>query len=201
VCGVVYAPVMGDMPDGDHSLSSTFMCLYCIQDVTYVSNNLLSGTMTAVKQPYSVQGSPREGTIEVSSSPPLYGRGAPPHHHPSLHAQISYNIPSGTQGADHPNPGHQYDLSPLLCICPHQLVLLVLSRYHGTTRQAFLVDDEEGREVRAMMNSLAAATQHLTPSPQILDLLKKSFEQRLTFTVGTSLTTGAGAIAACLYTC
>ena len=42
--------------------------------------------------------------------------------------------------------------------------------YRGTSRQAYLPDNEEGREV--------------------FNLLKISFERRLTFTVGTSVTTG-----------
>ncbi|CAN0014976.1 unnamed protein product [Pylaiella littoralis] len=45
------------------------------------------------------------------------------------------------------------------------------SSYHGTSRTAFLPDNVAGREVLA--------------------LLKRSFEQQMTFTIGTSLTTGA----------
>ena len=43
-------------------------------------------------------------------------------------------------------------------------------RYYGTNRTAYLPDNEEGNEV--------------------LRLLKISFERRLTFTIGTSVTTG-----------
>ena len=43
-------------------------------------------------------------------------------------------------------------------------------RYHGTTRVAYLPGTTEGHEV--------------------LGLLKKSFQKRKTFTVGTSITTG-----------
>jgi deltex-like protein len=43
-------------------------------------------------------------------------------------------------------------------------------RYYGTTRTAYLPDCPEGREV--------------------LGLLRKAFDARLTFTIGTSVTTG-----------
>jgi len=42
--------------------------------------------------------------------------------------------------------------------------------YHGTSRTAYLPDNKEGREV--------------------LELLRKAFNRKLTFTVGTSVTTG-----------
>jgi Deltex C-terminal domain len=42
--------------------------------------------------------------------------------------------------------------------------------YHGTARAAYLPDNAEGREVLA--------------------LLQRAFDQKLTFTVGTSITTG-----------
>ncbi len=44
-------------------------------------------------------------------------------------------------------------------------------RYHGTSRIAYLPDNVEGRE--------------------ILALFRKAFDRKLTFTVGTSVTTGA----------
>uniref|UniRef100_A0A3Q2P455 E3 ubiquitin-protein ligase n=1 Tax=Fundulus heteroclitus TaxID=8078 RepID=A0A3Q2P455_FUNHE len=66
------------------------------------------------------------------------------------HISITYNIPSGTQKENHPNPGRHYT---------------------GTTRSAFLPDNKEGNEV--------------------LQLLKKAFDQKLIFTVGASRTTGA----------
>jgi deltex-like protein len=43
-------------------------------------------------------------------------------------------------------------------------------RYSGTSRTGYLPDNEEGRECA--------------------ELLKKSFDRRLTFTIGTSVTTG-----------
>ncbi|CAK9007016.1 DnaJ homolog subfamily C member 21, partial [Durusdinium trenchii] len=63
---------------------------------------------------------------------------------------ISYSIPSGTQGPEHPNPGQPY---------------------YGTSRSAYLPDNEQGRKV--------------------LRLLQRAFDNRVVFTVGTSLTTGA----------
>ncbi|XP_074531436.1 uncharacterized protein LOC141794805 [Halichoeres trimaculatus] len=66
------------------------------------------------------------------------------------HIVITYNIPSGIQTENHPDPGKSF---------------------HGTTRMAFLPDNKEGKEV--------------------LYLLKKAFEQKLIFTVGTPRTTGA----------
>ena len=62
---------------------------------------------------------------------------------------IKYHFPSGTQTAEHPNPG-QY--------------------YGGADRVAYLPDSPEGREV--------------------LQLLRKAFDARLVFTVGTSVTSG-----------
>lgn len=62
---------------------------------------------------------------------------------------INYNIPSGIQSNNHPNPG---------------------SQYKGASRTAYLPNNNEGIE--------------------ILELLKKAFDQKLIFTVGTSLTTG-----------
>ena len=62
---------------------------------------------------------------------------------------ISYRFPSGTQGPDHPNPG---------------------TPYTGTTRTAYLPNNDQGRKV--------------------LKLLRKAFEQKLLFTIGLSNTTG-----------
>ncbi|KAL6464716.1 hypothetical protein MHYP_G00270330 [Metynnis hypsauchen] len=64
--------------------------------------------------------------------------------------EIVYNIPDGHQMERHPNPGQ---------------------RFFGTTRRAYLPDNDEGRHV--------------------LKLLQKAFDQKLIFTVGTSTTTGA----------
>lgn len=58
---------------------------------------------------------------------------------------ITYEIPSGTQNASHPNPGQPYT---------------------GCTRVAYLPDSQEGREVSGLM--------------------KKAFDAKLIFTVGTS---------------
>lgn len=62
---------------------------------------------------------------------------------------ISYYIPSGHQGNEHPNPG---------------------MAYQGASRIAYLPDSTEGHNV--------------------LKLLQRSFDQRLTFTIGSSSTTG-----------
>ncbi|CAF0788912.1 unnamed protein product [Adineta steineri] len=63
--------------------------------------------------------------------------------------RISYYFPNGIQDDRHPSPG---------------------ARYHGTSRDAYLPDNKEGRE--------------------ILELLQKAFEFRQVFTVGQSRTTG-----------
>ncbi|XP_041361662.1 probable E3 ubiquitin-protein ligase DTX3 [Gigantopelta aegis] len=63
--------------------------------------------------------------------------------------KIMYHFNSGVQGPENPNPG---------------------SRYHGTTRTAYLPDSPEGNKV--------------------LCLLQIAFERRVTFTIGISLTTG-----------
>lgn len=62
---------------------------------------------------------------------------------------ITYYIPSGSQGVEHPNPGMPY---------------------HGASRIAYLPDSKEGTHV--------------------LKLLQRAFDQRLTFTIGRSSTTG-----------
>ena len=62
---------------------------------------------------------------------------------------IHYSFHNGTQGPNHPNPGRPYT---------------------GTSRTAFLPNNEEGQKV--------------------LKLLKKAFDQKLTFTIGRSTTTG-----------
>lgn len=63
---------------------------------------------------------------------------------------IQYEIFSGIQGVEHPRPGERFD---------------------GTTRFAYLPDNQDGGEV--------------------LRLLRVAFERRLLFTVGQSSTTGA----------
>ncbi|KAM9380534.1 E3 ubiquitin-protein ligase DTX3L [Phaethornis superciliosus] len=62
---------------------------------------------------------------------------------------ITYSMQGGIQTSKHPNPGVSYA---------------------GTTRVAYLPDNEEGRE--------------------ILQLLRRAFDQKLIFTVGRSCTTG-----------
>ncbi|KAM3917001.1 E3 ubiquitin-protein ligase DTX3L, partial [Leptodactylus fuscus] len=64
--------------------------------------------------------------------------------------QITYSIPGGVQQKNHPNPGRTFS---------------------GTSRTAFLPDNQEGR--------------------QVLQLLRKAFNQKLIFTVGESRTSGA----------
>ncbi|XP_048044184.1 E3 ubiquitin-protein ligase DTX3L [Megalobrama amblycephala] len=84
------------------------------------------GTMTVSRDRSSLPGYEKYGTIE-----------------------ISYYIPSGYQGNEHPNPGMMYQ---------------------GASRIAYLPDSTEGNNV--------------------LKLLQRAFEQRLTFTIGCSSTTG-----------
>ena len=64
--------------------------------------------------------------------------------------QIKYDIPSGRQGKQHPNPGHYFT---------------------GTLRTAYLPDLPKGRKV--------------------LHLLRKAFDARWIFTIGTSHTSAA----------
>ncbi|XP_051954618.1 E3 ubiquitin-protein ligase DTX3L-like [Xyrauchen texanus] len=85
-----------------------------------------SGTMSVTKDNSSLPGYEKYGTIV-----------------------INYYLPSGLQGAEHPNPG---------------------KTYQGASRIAYLPDSTEGRKV--------------------LKLLERAFNQRLTFTIGCSSTTG-----------
>ena len=64
--------------------------------------------------------------------------------------QIKYDIPSGKQGKEHPNPGQNF---------------------HGASYTAYVPDSTEGRKV--------------------VRLLRRAFDARLIFTVGTSHTSGA----------
>lgn len=105
------------------------LCPLCFTSYAVRTGNQPKGEMTVkfhARGARALSGHEREGTIE-----------------------ISYYIPSGTQGAEHPHPGRAY---------------------HGCHRQAYLPDSARGREV--------------------LRLLRLSFERRLTFTVGRSMTTG-----------
>ncbi|KAM4613715.1 E3 ubiquitin-protein ligase DTX3L-like [Polymixia lowei] len=92
-----------------------------------------------------MEGNQPEGEMSVSynsrSLPGFYGFGT---------INITYSFPSGTQTERHPNPGQ---------------------RYNGTTRYAYLPDNQEGQKV--------------------LHLLQRAFKQKLVFTVGTSRTSGA----------
>ena len=78
---------------------------------------------------------------------------------------IKYMIPSGTQTTEHPNPGKYYFI-----LIMYKPLLLIGKYYRGTTRTAHLPNTPEGLE--------------------ILKLLKKAFDARLIFTVGTLHTTG-----------
>ena len=62
---------------------------------------------------------------------------------------ITYKFEDGIQGPEHPTPG---------------------KKYCGTTRSAFLPDNEEGNKV--------------------VKLLQQAFKQKLTFTIGRSSTSG-----------
>ncbi|KFV90722.1 E3 ubiquitin-protein ligase DTX3L, partial [Fulmarus glacialis] len=85
------------------------------------------GTMSTITKSESLPGYSNCGTIE-----------------------ITYNMRSGIQTSNHPNPG---------------------KHYQATSRTAYLPDNKEGRE--------------------ILQLLRRAFNQKLIFTVGQSRTTGA----------
>ncbi|KFP25360.1 E3 ubiquitin-protein ligase DTX3L, partial [Colius striatus] len=101
-------------------------CPVCNTTYGVVQGNQPEGTMSTTKLPLHLPGYPTCGTIE-----------------------ITYNMHSGIQTANHPNPGRRYD---------------------STCRKAFLPDNKEGQEV--------------------LQLLRRAFEQKLIFTVGQSRTTG-----------
>ena len=90
-----------------------------------------------------VIGNQHEGTMDISYSSDKL---------PSFNCNtivVHYNIPSGIQNENHPNPGVHFS---------------------GAIRTAFLPNNEEGN--------------------QILKLFRRAFEQKLIFTVGTSLTSG-----------
>ncbi|ROL51443.1 putative E3 ubiquitin-protein ligase DTX3 [Anabarilius grahami] len=87
---------------------------------------------------------PKGGTMTVSRD-----RSSLPGYEKYGTIVISYYIPSGYQGNEHPNPG---------------------MTYQGASRIAYLPDSTEGNNV--------------------LKLLQRAFEQRLTFTIGCSSTTG-----------
>ncbi|XP_068921020.1 E3 ubiquitin-protein ligase DTX3L-like [Petaurus breviceps papuanus] len=95
--------------------------------------------------PYGImRGNQPEGRMTYSKCPfPLPG------YNSCGTIRILYEIRGGIQTEDHPNPGQSYI---------------------GTTREAFLPDNEEGWHV--------------------LNLLKRAFDQRLIFTIGQSRTSG-----------
>jgi len=113
----------------DEALKHKPYCPTCTVPLRKVTGNQpLGGTMrTQTYQYQKLPGYEKYGTIE-----------------------ITYHIPSGVQGKEHPNPGQPFQ---------------------GTTRMAYLPNSPDGRKVSR--------------------LLKKAFEARLIFTVGTSHTSGA----------
>ncbi|KAI7795347.1 E3 ubiquitin-protein ligase DTX3L isoform X2 [Triplophysa rosa] len=91
-----------------------------------------------------VEGSQPDGTMHVSKN-----RSSLPGFPKTGTIEIYYRMPDGTQTKKHPNPGQLY---------------------HGTSRTAYLPDNQEGNHV--------------------LKLLQRAFDQKLIFTVGTSTTSG-----------
>uniref|UniRef100_UPI003590107A probable E3 ubiquitin-protein ligase DTX3 n=1 Tax=Myxine glutinosa TaxID=7769 RepID=UPI003590107A len=69
---------------------------------------------------------PRDGQMNVRTIPEMHLPG----YDRCGTTEIEYNIPSGTQGAEHPHPGHPY---------------------HGTFRTAFLPDNSEGGHVLRLL--------------------------------------------------
>uniref|UniRef100_A0A8C4PW45 E3 ubiquitin-protein ligase n=1 Tax=Eptatretus burgeri TaxID=7764 RepID=A0A8C4PW45_EPTBU len=69
---------------------------------------------------------PRDGQMSVRTIPTMHLPG----YERCGTTEIVYNIPSGTQGAEHPHPGHPY---------------------HGTFRTAFLPDNPEGGHVLRLL--------------------------------------------------
>ncbi|XP_077992667.1 uncharacterized protein LOC144446720 [Glandiceps talaboti] len=101
-------------------------CPICKVAYGIITGDMPPGTMTDCVEKSNLPGYPGCGTIV-----------------------ITYTIPSGIQGKEHPNPG---------------------KRFTGTSRTVFLPDNADGR--------------------QVLRLLKIAFDRKLTFTIGTSVTTG-----------
>lgn len=93
----------------------------------------------------TIRGNCPPGTMSVVTTT---SQSLPGHSNVGL-ISIHYSIPHGVQTKGHPQPGQ---------------------RFTGTSRNAFLPDNAEGREA--------------------LRLLQVCWDRRLTFTVGTSLTTG-----------
>ncbi|CAM4733178.1 unnamed protein product [Leuciscus chuanchicus] len=92
-----------------------------------------------------LEGNQPDGTMNITKS-----RSSLPGYQDCGTIEIYYDIPGGIQTKKHPNPGKPF---------------------YGTTRQAYLPDNREGKEV--------------------LSLLQRAFNQKLIFTVGKSTTTGA----------
>ena len=82
---------------------------------------------------------------------------------------ITYYIPDGTQGPQHPNPGQHYT---------------------GTRRTAFLPDNQEGREVLKVLVLYRISITVVTSLSVQIQLLQKAWDAKLIFTIGTSHTSG-----------
>ena len=85
---------------------------------------------------------------------------------PSGSSMKAFRYPLGR----HPIEGSKHRTIEILYNIPNGIFPVTNIPYSGTTRLAYLEDSTEGNEV--------------------LQLLKTAFQRRLTFTVGTSLTTG-----------
>ena len=82
---------------------------------------------------------------------------------------ITYNIPNGIQGPQHPNPGQ---------------------RYTGKHRTAYLPDNKEGRVVVKVLVLYRDNITVVTSLSALIQLLQKAWDAKLIFTIRTSLTTG-----------
>ncbi|NXU30465.1 DTX3L ligase, partial [Thalassarche chlororhynchos] len=111
----------------DQAMTYKQTCPVCNTVYGFMKGDQPEGKMSTRIIPLSLSGYPSCGTIE-----------------------ITYDMRSGIQASNHPNPGKPYN---------------------GTSRTAYLPDSKEGRE--------------------ILQLLRRAFNQKLIFTVGQSRTTGA----------
>ncbi|NWU62752.1 DTX3L ligase, partial [Pterocles burchelli] len=111
----------------DQAMTYRQTCPVCNTVYGVMKGDQPEGTMSTRVMAFSLPGYPGCDTIE-----------------------ITYDMHSGIQTRNHPNPGKPYS---------------------GTSRTAYLPDNKEGRE--------------------ILQLLRRAFNQKLIFTVGHSHTTGA----------
>ncbi|XP_077060668.1 E3 ubiquitin-protein ligase DTX3L-like [Siphateles boraxobius] len=116
-------------------------CQECIR----LSVKILGSICPVCKEVFGIlEGNQPGGTMRITKS-----RSSLPGYQDCGTIEITYAIPSGVQTKNHPNPGKPF---------------------YGTTREAYLPDNREGKEV--------------------LSLLRRAFNQKLIFTVGKS-TTGA----------